>query len=359
VDSARQLIRWSVPGGVFMLLGFTTALITGVIWSRHEVAGLIGDPSLAAMAVVAGAASVPIGFTIYQIYFVVFQEINFPLARRWLLPTDRGLEILRQLDPSAVAFIASNCRTGIDLWSDRYRKKGQIRRYREAREQNWSAIQWLLATHLDDADARARTEYTNLSDIYHSLGASRMAVALACVSYTSLFTYLYHDPALNDLPRALATGCLVIALFVASFVVFHVGRFYAHTSLVRILTNLLHTALCRDGESWEGVQKRRHRRHTVLASTAHLTSNGSACSGGVLNASRGGLAVLLSEPPASPVDEVAVRGRSARRCLKARRVRIAATETLVGADGPAVLVRLAFTNSTQDELWVSQACGYG
>ena len=186
-----------------------------------------------------------------------FQEVDAWLLDRWNVPSDRGLVIIEQLEPSTIAFIREHCRTGVDLDSGRYKEMGDMWLYRRARAKNWAAVQRLLATRLDTGDVRTRAEYTNLSDIYHSLGASRLAVILAGAAYSSLFLYRYHADIVSEPVRGGWTAAIALAMLGLTYHVFNKARHHASVSLTRLLTNVIHSAFLEERRPGLFVDERR------------------------------------------------------------------------------------------------------
>lgn len=221
-----------------------------------------------------------------------------------------------------------------------------------AREINWAAIQWFLARYLDEDDSRTRVEYTNLSDIYHALGACSISSAAATFCYAALFTYLFHAAVPTSPGRSAATAVAVGALLGISRWVFGRGRYFANGSLTRLLTNLIHTKAAGTPTPRPG-EKRRHDRHEVpREALATIWGADGACDARVVNGSRGGMALAPWSSPPATIERVVVKDGFARPCLDAP-ARIAQDNT-----GPDV-VRVELAELLDDELWISRACGYG
>src|SRR4051794_37856696 len=104
MDAARQLVRFSIPGAVLLLLGIGNFLIfqrcQGVDVStsseqiRDNVAALVGV-----------LATIPVGFIIYQVYYALYG----PLVRTWPFPwggrlvrIDRGSQVLKDLEDDQI-----------------------------------------------------------------------------------------------------------------------------------------------------------------------------------------------------------------------------------------------------------------
>jgi hypothetical protein len=340
-----------------MLVLFLDALVTGILWAPTRTFAVFSDASITGAAVVAGVLSIPLGFVIYQLYFVVFQEVDFAFLHRFATPEDRGLRILQDAGPVAVAHVLRGCRTGLDLASNEYRSV-DARAYRHAREKNWAAVQWLLATQLESRDDTARREYTNLSDIYHSLGASRFGVIAGTVSYLLYSVYAHHEDAAARPIRAVATLLIVGASAALADRIFTKGRKYAGVSLYRLLTNLIYTHLRSDSTAaTEGADRRRHERHLGSAfASAVVRSSGGEHRGWVVDASIGGVAVAVASEEIDEVIDVSINDSCGRPCLEARRVRLVCSYP--HAERGRTILRLSFVDESPYDLtegWIMRA----
>src|SRR5215217_5779295 len=100
MDSARQVIRWSMPGWVFLFWLAVFQFIQNIcVFSSVGTAmehSALSQLTTGAAAVLIGSG-VPLGFMIYQLYYHAYDHW-MPLS---LAPQDRGGDILRCL-PSDV-----------------------------------------------------------------------------------------------------------------------------------------------------------------------------------------------------------------------------------------------------------------
>ena len=339
-----------------LLVLLLDALATGILWAPDETAALLKDSSITGPAVVAGIVSIPLGFVIYQLYFVVFQEVDFAFLDHFATPEDRGLTIIEAAGPAAVAHVISGCRTGIDLSSREHRAR-DIRAYRQARETNWAAVQWLLATQLERRDDTARREYTSLSDIYHSLGASRFGATAGTMAYLLYSGYADHAHAINRPFRAVITVLLVVAFAGMADRIFKTGRRRAGESLNRLLTNLIYTSLRSDSPpTARGADRRRYERHPGSAfATAIVLSNTGQHRGAVVDASVGGVAVAVESENIGDVTHVSIEDSRGRLCLEARRVHEVCEYPHVQRG--MVVLHLSFEDTERDwgESWIMRA----
>lgn len=218
MDTARQVLRFSIPGSITLLLiaGFLVLgrLLQGDSWDA--VGQAVKDNVSAAIAIF---AAIPIGFLIYQIYYATYRALVWPwrplplsAGERWVR-IDRGAQVLALLPSDQQQRIADLFGVTLQLesilepevtWlgkrSHAYRltssfvsknKKTAHRRYRDRWQENWNIVRALVElSDGKDIGGSLKSEYTTLSDIYHALGACRAGVqlawivsAIACIAY--------------------------------------------------------------------------------------------------------------------------------------------------------------------------------
>lgn len=226
MDSARQLIRWSLPGLVLVL----NLLIVHGLWVsffNHQAPWnfITQANSPALIAIVAGG--LPGGYLLYQFYFHGYGPVG-PWSKKWVLffRRDRGAFILSRYlekyggERSLVDWVDAKShpehfetRLGhpkykrvLHYWlrlanhvpsasahptgSDPHRCPECIRLYKDRWHQNWTLFQSVLDYCASKGNrAWIKQEYTSGSDLYHGLGASRTAVWLS-----ALIALLYSAP---------------------------------------------------------------------------------------------------------------------------------------------------------------------
>src|SRR5438045_166360 len=91
MDAARQVVRWSIPGTVYILIVgvMQAAFRRGWYGPTH-----VGLAEGAATALLGLGASLPIGFVIFQIYYSRYRPLV--LGARYV-SRDRGNEVLSPL----------------------------------------------------------------------------------------------------------------------------------------------------------------------------------------------------------------------------------------------------------------------
>jgi hypothetical protein len=249
VDTARQILRYSIPGSIFLLYGAVDYLlyrrIQGV--SFVEASGPLRENVAAGIAVL---AAIPVGFLIYQAYYFSYK----PLLRIWSIPwktqlvrRDRGGQVLRTLDPDQLGQLEEifNCKihreeihrvvpdgksplqrlmhlTGVlEIDGDLkvLEKKARGAAYEERWYTHWDVLRSIAASQSEHLKA----EYTSLSDLYHSLGAARTAVVMAWVGACLLA--VTHAGRVGDGPARAAIGFGAIsALAAATYLILHIAR---------------------------------------------------------------------------------------------------------------------------------------
>lgn len=230
MNSARQIIRWSLPGLVFVLNilifhGFWLGFITHVSpWAYINEATA---PAL--VAVVAGG--LPGGFLIYQIYFHDYRPVGPSLFRRIPLlrfyRQDRGASVLskyvdtykgeysllveldqlgstrQEIDerihlpvvhPFLIIFARPRGRVHLgtgtgaphQLKRAAWRCAECARVYERRSDQNWILLQSTIDYCASTPNGKwIKDEYISGSDLYHGFGAARAAVWLALLVATA------------------------------------------------------------------------------------------------------------------------------------------------------------------------------
>jgi hypothetical protein len=291
MDSARQALRWSIPGLVFVLeLG-----AFGAIWqlvnggNPANMVDRIG-PTTALATLLAG---VPIGFLLYQLYyrnyrpygwsFLLLLGFLLKLRRGWstawaywrFVRRDRGAEILRHYfamggHPNLIkrSWGKKPLLTGADderisevtklealVGGDRPSASKVLRLRtalhencvatepivcRECRKAYTTRFRWswaVIMAMLDYSSSRPegaaiKAEYAAGSDIYHALGAARTAIASAAVGSIG-YRFVFHVVLGPDggLVGFLIAAALVVVLAYAQYQVIHSAREQSSTNL--------------------------------------------------------------------------------------------------------------------------------
>jgi hypothetical protein len=173
MDTARQLLRWSIPGAVLLLTIGIWELIIAIVFLPHPGGfGLLNDLDPTATIVVA-LLGVPIGFLMNQMYFYAWDSVT-PWIRFLPVPIDRGRQVLDCLTPGQLAFL--NEKTGLSVdesntarriqrgvgferlafgerWLVPVENTTQGRKdYSRTRRHNWRLVRWLITLGLEKGD---------------------------------------------------------------------------------------------------------------------------------------------------------------------------------------------------------------
>jgi hypothetical protein len=216
VDAARQVIRWSIPGTLYFLTLLFGQEVAAIAFGVHPDLTQEAAGSDATFVLALIGAAVAVGFLIYQLYHVLLEE-----AFGWLppfkVPLDRGRQILQRLSSQQRAWIETH--SGVDdldwvplpkvirPWDiadvlevsrdhrplpPHLQTLGPHELYVHLRHQNWRGVKWALfnATPPEGA-AILRREYTGFADIYHAIGACRLALTGAFLTLGAYDAYIY------------------------------------------------------------------------------------------------------------------------------------------------------------------------
>jgi hypothetical protein len=212
MESTSQLIRFSIPGSIFVLAGVGTYALAKVLWDDS-----LGDVALTTLTA-AVAVSIPVGFLVYQLYYWRYS----PFVIGDIVTRDRGREALAGLPPDILARLRTLFDARLDirrhhrsvdarglkrlqllrlddsLLKDRYKDeverdpedeyfferddRSTRRIYKDNWYENWDVFRAVLdfiATRGETPEIKRN--FTTLYDIYHALGASRLAVLLGAI----------------------------------------------------------------------------------------------------------------------------------------------------------------------------------
>jgi hypothetical protein len=218
MDTPRQLLRYSLPGGLFVLVVAVNQLALRWAWGpRASIVFSALSENIA--AAVAGVFI--IGFVIYQLYYFFYRPV-VPLSRG-RTTTDRGgaiLSGLHGLDGDPLARIEAAYDVELNLGISR----APTEEYRKAWHTHNSIVRSLINTVATCGGETIRQDFTNLSDIYHALGACRLVAPLALLS-TVVFAVFNQMPAVEEQPFSTAGAALFMSVItVVIFLTCHANR---------------------------------------------------------------------------------------------------------------------------------------
>lgn len=202
MDTTRQILRYSIPGAIALILAVFFVTVTQLL-TGTDLSSIMESLRENGSAVLAIVAVVPLGFFLYQVYHLTYRPFVFPWLKvkdtRWVR-VDRGATVLdslpelqiekmkaifglAQLDTKDATMRATGWgRIGkAQVLSEDYRKGcDAVKRYSTRWRTNWQVLRVLI--EVADGSGKAgslKDEYVVLSDIYHALGACRTGVQLA------------------------------------------------------------------------------------------------------------------------------------------------------------------------------------
>jgi hypothetical protein len=236
-DWPRQISKWVTSGlltflfvGLFLMLLATSARAVGALRPDAVTAFLSATSSaqdpmvgaalmLLALAVVAVVIAVPVGYVQYQLYYWLYWGGVGLVGRNG----DIGYEMLKDTDPAMISRFGGSLERapglraapslpGLRLW--RFPGTGTAsepgmrvhRRNMSMADSVWAAA--LDARHALDLDKHA----ASLGDIYHSLGAVRVSIAVAYASFLLLTCLIAASARRSDLSVAGAVAVVLDAI---------------------------------------------------------------------------------------------------------------------------------------------------
>src|ERR1700689_4751566 len=217
MELGKQLIRYSLPGGVFVGLVAVFGLLFR--WGWHDKPSVAFSP-ITSDGLATAVGVVILGFIIYQFYYSMHQPIvRFPLPRfiRFGRTFDRGGWILAGLSTNKthnkkllaeikkVQGIKGPLRNAHDMHSDS--------KYHDQWYRNMHAVRSLLNATRITGDGRIRDDYVALGDTYHILGACRISTLFAGVA-ALVHAVLYYNLVEHHPYRSL--GAFVGGLYIAA-----------------------------------------------------------------------------------------------------------------------------------------------
>lgn len=366
MDPTAQLVRWSIPGGVFGLAIFGCWGIAELIFDKRSIGAIthaVAQDQSVAATVIAVFASVPLGFVLYQAYFIVFDEMRY-FSRFIALPQDRGAIILSELDASQRRYVEAHCvanlqldateqarihLTKLGLWRSSAGRRA-VNSYRIARRENWRALQWLLADRFGSGQSPVFVaRYQSLSDLYHALGAARTAVLAGPSVFLLTAFAIKHARIAANLPRAAATSTVIAVMTYFMCSVFHHARGHTSQNLSNSLVDMLRSNVPRRdiGEERRRFARRSFARPLPIAYLRPVE----ALAGRLIDASRGGLAFQSLDDRLKIGALLEPQSTVGRRSSTPTH-RVVSIE--VDGSGDGVVAHCAFVNPTTNLNWLSE-----
>lgn len=288
MDTGRQIIRWSIPGTVYLLGLLTILMIYVAINELSLLVSMFGTKENAKIAipyVLLIAAIIPLGYVIYQLYYWIYGNV---IRGFNLVAIDKGSIVLSKmsqdvLDPIlerqrslSFSYIERNITPSSDESSDvknadyysyivdvgilrkflpQLRKLKKTFRNSEGRRDfrlhffgHWDMVRYWVQEQEDD---RLRFEYTNHFDIFHSLGACILAIYLSLLSSVVGFLCLEYAGVFNEsnFVTNFAATSLILILSMLLVKIFDSNRRAALYSILALLMH--HIEYCDQREKTE------------------------------------------------------------------------------------------------------------
>src|SRR5574341_655890 len=96
MDTARQIVRWALPGWMAVLFWTGFIAVNMLIHGQGQPIYIAVLKKMSDLVIPLGVAAIPLGFITYQVYYWMYWYVPIPsIARRKFIdPVDRGREIL-------------------------------------------------------------------------------------------------------------------------------------------------------------------------------------------------------------------------------------------------------------------------
>jgi hypothetical protein len=203
MDVGRQLFRFSIPGSIFLLWAVAGAVLIRLI-TGASLASTTAPLRENVAALTALVATIPVGFLLYQAYYVLYRPLllNWPMVwyGRWIR-IDRASQILCRFQENQIQALRDLFDVPLDITKPHEREAARPLRWlrllklsgdylarhksdTEARAtysnrwyDNWDVLRAIIdISEASEATRGIKREYVHLSDIYHALGATRTAI---------------------------------------------------------------------------------------------------------------------------------------------------------------------------------------
>jgi len=265
MERSGQIFRFTVPGALFVLTGVGVYAFARLMWHGHL--SHIHSLSTITTSIAAIAASIPIGFLGYQIYYWRYS----PFFLRKYVTRDKGREALIGLQPEVLAGLRTLFDARLDvrrhhesvetwlgrklmllrlnkeLMRSRYKDErlrevnddGEVeddgvfeqderkikRIYKDNWYENWDVFRALLELVATKGERpEIKENFQQLYDIYHTLGACRLAVPLGTAGACLYLLGTHRSEIHANLTRSIVGLVIVILVTVLLAYVLHQTR---------------------------------------------------------------------------------------------------------------------------------------
>ena len=200
MNTARQIIRWAIPGWLTIMFFISFVVITLLVNSEWDQLTFVETSFLShfiGVFIPIGIIAIPFGFVIFQLYYWMYWHAPVPsFAQRFIFSNDRARDILGDVEdhPVIKRKFHREIVKGADVAYERgkpFRSSKIMDNYRE----NWSLLESIWYYCLNKSKYENVKNYLEvrvqcLSDIYHSLGASMVSLVGA---YTLFLVWFFSN----------------------------------------------------------------------------------------------------------------------------------------------------------------------
>ena len=243
LDFGRQIIRFSLPGGLFGLLAGIYFQLFRTCWKSFGTVGEstnVGVPldPVTQNFIATAVGLLVAGFALYQTYYVFYRPEPRVLRKRLRLPRDRGGTILRPLAdlPDLGKWIKAHFGVPLPVKELGHDGGERDKEERQIWYENNALVRSLLNYVAQRGGEAIKTDYGYRADMYHALGACRLAPPAAALCACAYALSAYHADFWANSGVSAAVAIFIWATAVFLLRIFDSNRknaWYALTSQAR------------------------------------------------------------------------------------------------------------------------------
>jgi hypothetical protein len=246
MDTARQVLRWAIPGWLLPIFALTFVSVRFILSGRVLTITDFAQGNYGAMLTlltILASLGVPMGYLVHQIYHWLYWRVPLPFLKR---PEDRGYSVLKDSRTDWQTLVGYSVDEGARLekgheikaskWHLYVKDRAVLERY----EHNWrlATIAFYFIAQQTKAEIVARQVET-LADIYHSLGATLVSLWLGYLLYLVYDLSMHRPPILQGEKAFFLGGGVNLAILMVGTGILRFNRFAA----LRALIALMHDAV--------------------------------------------------------------------------------------------------------------------
>lgn len=243
MDFGRQLIRFSLPGGLFGLL---VGLYLELFREAWRVLGTVADKQqldvpldpLTQNFIATAVGLLVAGFVIYQTYYVFYRPEPRFLWRNLRMTRDRGGAILHPLAevPGLSEWVERHTGSALPSKELPHHVTTRSKEDRETWYENNALVRSLLIYAAQHDGEEIKADVTYRADMYHALGACRLAAPIAAMCTCIYALAVYHA---NVTANLVISACAILVVFASTAFLVYIfdsnrkNTWYALTSQAR------------------------------------------------------------------------------------------------------------------------------